>query len=179
MAGKEGVVHILSNTYADVLKVELLFYNPDLFNLTIRSIDTANDGKRIILGTYSSEIYELISNDLKISPNSKYEKVDINKGPFTIDSVNIFEMWGLAMFKTPKNIGNFLTCSDDGILRIWSIKERRMLSYMELHSNSKGENQLNSDDSKLRCVSLNPTDEIVAIGCKSGAIRVRKCGLTL
>lgn len=155
-------------------KIELLRYNQisEINSNSIRSIDSINDGKRIIIGTFDSEIFELTSSDLKISQNSKFEISAVNKGPFTLNSTRKYEMWGLAVMKNPENEGKFLTCSDDGILRIWSIKERKLLSYLELFKNSKEQNVLDFDDTKLRCLSISPKEDTVAIGCKSGAIRV-------
>jgi WD40 repeat protein len=165
------MIHVWTNAYREMLRVGYLTEN-DVLSGRVRSIDTTNDGKKIILGTSASEIIELYSNDLKVSQNSKYLKADINKGPFTPDSVDRYEMWGLAVFRSQEKTDTFLTCSDDGYLRFWSIKLRAQTHALSLERNTKGEIVPKSDDAKLRCVSLNPREDYAAVGCKSGLIRV-------
>ena len=172
IAGKEGIIHVMTNSYVDVLKIHFAELNPDSLSLKIRALDTTDEGKRIVLGTSASEIYELVSHEMKVSANSRYNKIDINKAPFTLNSIDLYYMNGLAVFKTSENAGRFATCSDDGLLRIWSAEEKRMIGLIELNTNSKGEIVINTDDSRLRCLALSPKEDMIAIGCKSGAIRI-------
>lgn len=168
----------MTNQYVDVMKLEFEKFNPDVFISTIRAIDAINEGRKLILGTFSSEIFELNSTDLKISPNSTFTSSIVNKGPFTQNSVDSFEMWGLAMMKTPENFGKFVTCSDEGFLRIWSITDRAMLGYAELNTNAKDEPVFGTDDGKLRAISLSPREDTIAVGCKSGLIRIINIKMT-
>lgn len=164
----------MTNTYSNVLKIEFSTMRPDEFNADIRSLDTVPDGRKLILGTAISEIFELSTTDVKITSNSRFDKDPINKGVFAINSIDHYEMWGLATFKTQENNGKFVTVSDDGYLRIWTVndREKKLEGFVELHANSKGVPDPTSDDARLRCVAITPKEDFAAVGCKSGAIRV-------
>lgn len=165
----------MTTSYSNVLKIEFSTMRPDEFNADIRSLDTVADGRRIVLGTAISELFELSTTDVKITSNSRFDKDAINKGVFSMNSFDRFEMWGLAVFRTQENAGKFITVSDDGYLRIWSVndRERKMEGFVELHANSKNIPDPYSDDARLRCVAISPKEDFAAVGCKSGAIRVR------
>lgn len=177
MAGKEGVVHILNLQYSGNNKIELIRYdnktNLESISFRIRAMDSL-DGKRILLGTYSSEIIEFFTNETRVSTNTKFDKREYNKGVFAWNSYEKFETWGLAVAKgvNPTYAGKFLTCGDDGILRVWNLKERKLDWLLDLNTNNKGDQVTGTDDTKLRAISLSPKEDMAAIGCKSGAIKV-------
>lgn len=171
IATEEGNIHVWSNNYKDLFKLNYSAKSTEVISLKVRSIDTFSEGKRIIIGTYKSEICELSSSDLKVTQNSKYELNSILKAPFALDSIERYEMWGLALYTNEKKEDNFVTCSDDGFVRIWSVAEKKLLGYIELNANTKLEVMPFSDDSKLRCICVNK-QETAAVGCKSGLIRV-------
>jgi WD40 repeat protein len=182
VAGKEGVVHILNSQYSGNTKIELIRYdnktNLESISYRIRAMDSF-DGKRILVGTYSSEIVEFFTNDLRLTVNTKYDKREFNKGVFAWNSYDKFETWGLAVAKgvNPDYEGKFLTCGDDGILRVWNLKERRLEWLLDLNTNNKGDQVIGTDDTKLRAISLSPKEDVAAIGCKSGAIKVASINL--
>lgn len=165
------MIHVWTNAYRETLRVGYLTEN-DILSGRVRSIDTINDGKKIILGTSASEIIELYSTDLKVSQNSKYTKSDINKGPFTPDSVDSYEMWGLAVFRSPDKKDRFLTCSDNGCIEMWSTSQFERMGSMTLGTNENVKELANPDDRKLRCISIATGEETVLVGCKSGLIQV-------
>jgi WD40 repeat protein len=114
------------------------------------------------------------SNDLKVTTNSKYIlSPPILKAPFALDSLERYEMGGLAVYPLEEH-DKFVTCSDDGYVRIWSVKDRALTGSLELTLNTKGEQVPKSDDSKLKCISINKSG-VAAVGCKSGLIRVGRC----
>jgi WD40 repeat protein len=164
----------MTTSYSNVLKIEFSTMRPDEFNADIRSLDTLADGKRLILGTAISEIFELYTTDVKVTSNSRFDKEPINKGAFAMNSVDKYEMLGLAVFKNQENAGKFLTCSDDGYLRTWAVsdREKKLDGFVELHANSKGIPDPHSDDARLTCVAITPREDFAAVGCRSGAIRV-------
>ena len=157
--------------YKDLMKLSYRG-GSDLTYLKLRSLDCSVDGRRLILGTFDSEIIEMTTNDLVVSQNSKYIKADINKGPFTPDSVDRYEMWGLAVFRSPEKADLFLTCSDNGLVELWSASAFKRLRSISLHSSDTNSEHNKPDDSKLRCMAISGGEDILLVGCRSGLIQV-------
>lgn len=179
IATEEGSIEIWGNTYKPLVKQNLSLQGNqglEVLSLKIRSLDIFGDGRRIILGTYKSEIFEMSTTDSKVTTSTKYLlSPPVLKGPFTLDSLEKYEMNGLVVYP-PEEHDKFVTCSDDGYVRIWSIKDRTLSASLELILNTKGEQVPKSDDSKLRAITINKMG-VAAIGCKSGLIRVRASNL--
>lgn len=145
--------------------------NLDSENVNPRSMDTTPDGKKILIGTYASDIFQLKTDDLSVSRNTSYEPRLLTQGAHSFGSNEPNQMWGLAVFKLPENQGKFITCSDDGLVRIWSVADKTCIKYV-CDKNSKNDSARGTGDAKLRCIALNPREELAAVGCKSGAIKV-------
>jgi WD40 repeat protein len=171
IAGKAGSIHVWTYTYKELLKLSYS-YPGDPSLSKIKSMDCTGDGRKIIFGTFDSRIVEMVSTDMMLSQNSKYTKSDINKGPFTPDSVDSYEMWGLAVFRSPDKKDRFLTCSDNGCIEMWSTSQFERMSSMTLGTNENVKELANPDDRKLRCISIATGEETVLVGCKSGLIQV-------
>jgi WD40 repeat protein len=140
--------------------------------LKIKSMDCSPDGRRLILGTLDSRIMEMVSTDLNLSQNSKYTKSDINKGPFTPDSVDRYEMWGLAVFRSPEKRDRFITCSDNGLVEVWSTKKLTRMSCLSLKPTESNSALTKPGDGKLRSLAISAGEEVALVGCDSGLIQV-------
>lgn len=172
-SGSEGIIYIFSNAYGQVHKIDLTLATKDAFSWSVRSMDIMPDGRRIVIGTFSSEVYELETTDMRVSTNVKYDRRDITKGTYALNSLDTFEMNGLAVFKLGENAGKFMTVADDGRLRIWNTKTRRMDNFIELNLDTKNEiGGSDSDNYKLRCCTINNAEDHAAVGSKSGLIRI-------
>jgi WD40 repeat protein len=170
--GKTGLIMLLdANSCKHITTIELGKLNIDSEILNPRSMDTTSDGKKIIFGTFASEIFQLKTDDLSVSRNTKYEPRLLTQGAHSFGGSEPLQMWGLAVFKLTENQGKFITCSDDGLVRIWSVADKTCLKIV-CDKNSKGDSARGTGDAKLRCIALHPREEMAAVGCKSGAIKV-------
>lgn len=136
----------------------------------IRSLDCTEDGRRFVIGTINSEIYELSTSDLTISSNSKYQESDILRAPFALANNENSSMQGLEVFTLPELSERFLTCAEDNILRIWSTAQRKIMGYLplEILDNSR------EAKAKLRltCLALSSREDRAAVGYTTGLIKV-------
>lgn len=90
----------------------------------IRSLCVSKDNKKILVGTFGSEIYELeTSNGEEINKDSEFAWKTLVKGHYTPNPCWTNEVWGLAPLNTEND--RYLTCSDDATLRLFSAKERK------------------------------------------------------
>jgi len=77
-----------------------------------------------VLGTYGSEIFLLQTKDAKIQKGTKFAScTSLMRGHYTPNQKWTNEVWGLETF--PHDKDRFASCSDDGTLRIWSVKQRK------------------------------------------------------
>ena len=136
----------------------------------IRSFDCTQDGRRFVIGTINSEIYQLSTSDLTISSNSKYQESVILRAPFAPSNNENSLMQGLDVFTQPELAERFITCAEDNILRIWSTAQRKLMGYMPLEISD------NSRDAKaklrLTCLALSPREDRAAVGYTTGLIKV-------
>lgn len=174
--GRDNTIQVLTRTYSIISSIDISKQIPDCIHPRIRSMDAGADSKDILIGTYSSEIYHLSTNDVKINNKTKFEISCLLKGHYAPSTKGSFEIWGLDILD---NGDHFLTVSDDATLRMWSTHQKRAVKYLELDIDSNlqklpldaqtGEIQ---DQAKLRSISVSSDKIHAAIGCKDGTIRV-------
>jgi WD40 repeat protein len=96
----------------------------------------------------------------------------VNQAHYSTDPTWTNEVWGLARMRDDDK---FLTCSDDSTLRMWSTSERKCLSRVSLNIDAKG-NSLKTKEAKnsgrLRSLAINPNENLIAVGCYDGTLRV-------
>ena len=85
------------------------------------------------------------------------------------------EVWGLT---TIPNSDNFLSCSDDGTLRMWSISKRKCVVSKDLNLDNKGvkcgpdpKTKDLQDCSKLRSIGCHPSGNYAAVGSADGTVK--------
>eukprot|EP01038_Epipyxis_sp_PR26KG_P009724 gene9724-13087_t len=113
--GKEGLIKVWSfGTYKLLQSYNTQYFIPRPFGLSCHSITANNDGSRFIVGTRSGELYEVTSAT--------------NSHMLLIESHSHYELHGLAI--NPSNADEYVTCGDDGMIRIWSISRKYCLRKM-------------------------------------------------
>jgi len=143
----------------------------------VRALHLSNDNKKLIIGTYGSEIYET-SFSGSISEKTNFSAAScFMSGHYTPNKQWTNEAWGLAPFH--KDPDQYVTCSDDGTLRIWSSKERKQLKFIRTTLDvNKEETPLDKqtgdlqDSVKARCVEVSPDDKLIATGFKDGFVKI-------
>jgi microtubule-associated protein-like 1/2 len=84
-----------------------------------------------------------------------------------------------ALMAHPEMDGGVFSCGDDGTLRQWDFKTRRCLRVLNLNIDKQG-NLLSMDPntkeirsmSKLQTIDISPKNEIIAVGCEDGTVRI-------
>jgi WD40 repeat protein len=86
------------------------------------------------------------------------------------------EVWGLT---TLSDDDHYITVGDDGTIRLWSSKERKMKFARRLDVDMKGLDLAldkatgeMADTGKLRSVDISPDDKLIAVGSFDGTVRV-------
>ena len=97
------------------------------------------DGRKVLVGTVGSEIFEL-SND-------EEAQGDMNQGPLVVGHCKD-ELWGLAVHPTQEE---FCTVGDDKTLRVWGLKDHKMLRMLTL-------------DDYARACCYSPNGHLIAVG---------------
>jgi WD40 repeat protein len=76
------------------------------------------------------------------------------------------------------NKDTYMTCGDDGTLRMWSISQRKMIAAINLNVDNKGiltgpnpKTKDLVDSSKLRTIDVNPSGNTVAVGSVDGTLK--------
>jgi microtubule-associated protein-like 6 len=121
----------------------------DLGVASIRSVDifgysdarhpVDQHGCKILVGTLSSEVYEIKGPGLETS-SSKIENLHngaLVQGHFKNGQTKEDEVWGLAIDPNSKNY--FATAGDDNTVRIWSMGNRKMIACFALQSDGTKE----------------------------------------
>jgi microtubule-associated protein-like 6 len=106
----------------------------------IRSICINKTNNKILVGTFGSEIYELVAKGSEIKElvakgkliNAHTEFTYKNRmlGHFTPNPMWTNEVWGLAALN--KDNERYITCSDDATLRVYSNRQRKCLGILAL-----------------------------------------------
>jgi len=113
--GDDGCVTVWSQKIKQIASFDLIDANVTSLNRKVRSVHVkSNTSKKralkILIGTEGSEIYEMSTQTGNISL--------LHEGHFEGDT------WGLAFHPTDNDI--FATCGDDGTIRIWSVRKRKL-----------------------------------------------------
>jgi WD40 repeat protein/Ca2+-binding EF-hand superfamily protein len=176
--GKDSKIHFLKNDLSVSWTIVLDEILLDGLLNRVRAISLSKDQKQMIVGTFASEIYSLTLKNGKFT--DKVSQIDIISelimtGHFARNAQWTNEVWGL--FSLNEEI--YVTCSDDGTLRMWSATKRRLLKQLELNIDLKGaklplDKTTNDliESAKLRAVTVCQEKKHLAVGCKEGTLRI-------
>jgi WD40 repeat protein len=113
-----------------------------------------------------------------VSP-SDLTVTNIVRGHYAPSTTILNELWGLC---TLNDDDHYITCSDDGTLRLWSSSRREMVYWIRMDRDDKGNilekvNGKMHDSGRLRSVDVRHKpagykNNWVAVGCFDGTIRV-------
>lgn len=172
IADSLGAVHLWSIAYREILKVQCLEISSVFDSQEIRSFDCTDEGRRFVIGTVNSEIYEVITPDLTISSNSSYQVKDVLKAPYVPGDYKEGGSQGLAIFTAPKLAERFLTFAEDNILRVWSISLRKQMAVLPLDASDSVTIKNSSKKPQLTALTLSQREDSAAVGFSTGLIKV-------
>lgn len=173
MGDSLGIVHVWSSSYKQLLRLTLLQQPEIMKNPAILSLAVIEEGMKILVGTKFAEIYQLASQELSITVNTKYKSTEVLKATFSPSDSKNGKIGGLAVSKNPSMVDRFYTCADDGFLRIWSIENRKLVEMIEIDTKPASES-FKKKDASVKCstIALSPREDLAAVGLTSGSIKV-------
>lgn len=143
---------------------------------SIRSLYLSPDNKKLLIGTFGSEIYQLTSSGVYAENTTFSPSICFMKGHYTPNRQWTNEVWGLAPFHKGDL---YATSSDDGTLRVWSSLERKQIRMTRTNLDaSDAEIPLDkqtgdlTDSVKGRAIDVSQDDSIIAVGFKDGCVRI-------
>jgi microtubule-associated protein-like 6 len=128
--GKDGVVKLWSGETMQPLTSLSSIHLTELPGMTrdadceVRAVCWDEVINKVIVGTKSSDIFELSVDPASSAITALHEGRPIVQGHCKD------ELWGLAMH--PKDPDLVATCGDDHTVRMWNIKEKRMVSMVDV-----------------------------------------------
>jgi WD40 repeat protein len=148
--GADGVVKLFGAELGEAkLEINLRQAKYNVFKWAVKSVCLNKDGRKVLVGTAGSEIYEFSATE---------EAVDMNDGPLVT---------GHCRGKLPALAAHpiqpeYATAGDDRTLRLWSIEERKLSRMLVL----------GTEDCEATCVGYRPDGHLIAVGLKSGAVLI-------
>ena len=172
--GKDHQLCVVDPTsYKQLKKIDVYTLCPNTFNGNVRALALDPNSGKIAMGLFSSEIYELTPTNVKLG---QFDVKPILKGHYSHNTQWTNEVWGLDLFK--KNKDRYVTCSDDGTLREWSISQKKQMRGLRLDIDANGmilppdtATKDQQECAKLRCCAVDQNDTCIAVGCKDGTLR--------
>lgn len=139
--GKDGMVRIWNNSFDTVKEIntDYLLTNAGLVVVStrVRSVCFSRDGNFLLVGTRGADIFEI-----RISNSSLVGSKPLLQGHGSR------ELWGLASHPTK---AEFVTCGDDGTIRVWDIKSFHMTKCIKM-------------DTPARSITYSPDGKLIAVG---------------
>jgi len=133
--GKDGKVRIWSLNLEPRNVFDISTFGS--VNPSIRSVCWKPEEAKVLVGTMASEIFEINARDGE----------DLHGGPLVVGHFKE-ELWGLAVHPTR---AEYATVGDDGTIRIWDVRTRKLLRMRALGNRS-------------RAVCYSPDGETLAVG---------------
>jgi len=141
----------------------------DLSSPAIRAAYLSSDEKNIIVGTAGCEILQA-----SLSNTNAWEV--LIRGHYGPCKKDTNEVWGLAVYPDGDQ---YVSCSDDGTLRVWSVSKKKMLKMINLGLDDKGK-KLPADSktkelnmgARARCVDINSNGTKLAVGFRDATARI-------
>ena len=102
--------------------------------------------------------------------------MSVVKPHFNKNKVRAAQINGLCMDESGDN---FLTCGDDGYLKIWSTEKKACLVSVNLNIDKNGmllsldplKKEIR-DSAKLKSIDINKEHNLIAVGCRDGTLRI-------
>lgn len=124
---------------------------------SIRALAPSADGRKLAVGTASSEIFEIdITSEAKAESKATLPMQGHAAAMDPKTGKEGGDVWGLAVHPSQPQ---FVTVSEDRSIRVWSLKERKMIRMARIPS-------------KGRSVAWHPKMDHVAVGTYSGQVTV-------
>lgn len=172
--GRDCVVNILGTDLKLLSSFNLYSKVKTSFNGHIRAITIDSKVTKIALGLISGEIYEFNCETDFNNPAKQLKEV--MKAHYSTSHIWVNQTNALAV---QKNGNYFLTGSDDGTLRQYSLTKKTLLQSCNLNIDENGI-MLSPDErtgdirdcSKIRVIAIHPNDRVACIGCLDGTVRI-------
>lgn len=156
----------------DLSELRRIVLDPSKMNSILpipRSLEIHLDGiNKLLLGTLSSEIYELVFSSGSMLYGD-YEAKHYQSAHYSTSSAETNEIKGLTYWPG-KDI--FVTVSDDATVRFWDVEENKQMEFFKLDVDDNGKKIVSQVMIKPICVDIDKNETNMSIGFIDGSIRV-------
>ena len=168
MTGGRDYTIVISDK--DLTELRRIVLDPTKLNSILpipRSLEISLDGlNKILLGTLSSEIFELVfSSDNILSGD--FQVKHYLSAHYATSSTEVNEINGLVYWPGKEL---FITVSEDVTVRFWDVQENKQMEYFKLDIDDNGKKISNL--MKASCVDIDCNELHMAIGFTDGSIRI-------
>ena len=173
---KDNTIKVLTRSLKILATIDCTKTLPESVCPQIRALAVSSDNKRLLIGTYGSEIYQSTFSGPISEKTSFSDATCFMTGHYTPNKQWTNEVWGLAPFHKGDQ---YVSSSDDGTLRLYSALERKQLKVTRTTLDSKKEEtpldkQTGDlqDSVKGRCIDVSQDDSLIAVGFKDGFVKI-------
>lgn len=167
--GRNGNIAILDSKFSVIQTLDIKNFNSECYGINA----FAYDGKRLIIGTRGSEVFEV-----DFSPRSTDIKVSnvITAGHYSPCRKDNNEVWGLCIIP---NTNLYVSVGDDATLRVWNAADKKMERCVKLIYDETGKELPFDPDTKElsnavkgRSIDVTPNGKMAAVGFRDGSFRI-------
>jgi WD40 repeat protein/Ca2+-binding EF-hand superfamily protein len=176
--GRDCKVNVLDVNLTLVYCLDLNELLHDSLSNQVRALAINDAETELFVGTFSSEIHRLkCDKNLVISrpTPSQLAASRLLSGHFARNAKWTNEVWGLSALSQNR----YLTVSDDGTLRMWSVIDRCQIKCLQLDVDVKGvplerhrETGDLVDSAKLRTIGVSQNEKVAGVGTMDGTVRI-------
>jgi microtubule-associated protein-like 6 len=170
--GRDYTIVILDKDLSELRRILLDTTKVDSVLSLPRSLEISPiSSNKILLGTLSSEIFELTFSTSNILTGD-FTSTNYLYGHYSQSREDANEINGIS-YLTKKDL--FVTVSDDSTLRFWDAEKNKQVEYFKLDIDNNGQKIKNSEGlniSKAQCVDGNLKETHIAVGFIDGSVRI-------
>lgn len=170
--GRDHSIVVSDKDLAELRRISLDPSKIDSVFSVPRSIEMPLNGtNKILLGTLSSEIFELVFESGSILYGD-YKAENYLSSHYSSSSNEPNEINGLV-YLPKKDL--FVSVSEDSTLRFWDMNENKQMGYFRLDVDNNGQKLKNSEGlnlNKALCVDVNSHETHLVIGFIDGSVRL-------
>jgi len=162
------MMFLLDNNLETLRAIDLMKMDVDSLLLYVMSIDISSDKRKLLIGTVSSEIYELCFPDGNSFLEGEYSVNTILTAHCTVSDNLSYPNECTAICFLPRN-NVFITTGEDWTIRVWENQSNRTKRIVRLDK----DNEQRKVKGYPKCIDIDIEEKNVCVGFKEDCAKVR------